>query len=193
MTRRDVADARDDAFRELYVRNYPFILRYVRRRLDARNASDLDVVSETFAVAWRRLDDVPLVPDDLPWLYGVARNVLLHQQRRGRQLQRLQTRLDAQPAASHEAPSIDAETRAFVRYAIDALSEVDREIVKLSFWEAMTHAQIASALRLSENAVELRLRRARARLRDTLSIAPFGDTRHASLPVSPTNEKSGDA
>jgi len=33
-----------------------------------------EVVSETFAVAWRRLRDVPDPP--LPWLLGVARNVL---------------------------------------------------------------------------------------------------------------------
>jgi DNA-directed RNA polymerase specialized sigma24 family protein len=33
-----------------------------------------EVVSETFVIAWRRLDDVPKPP--LPWLLGVARNVL---------------------------------------------------------------------------------------------------------------------
>ncbi|MFC7585666.1 RNA polymerase sigma factor [Nonomuraea antimicrobica] len=33
-----------------------------------------EVVSETFAIAWRRLDDVP--EPALPWLLGVARNVL---------------------------------------------------------------------------------------------------------------------
>ena len=33
-----------------------------------------EVVSETFAIAWRRFDDVP--DPALPWLLGVARNVL---------------------------------------------------------------------------------------------------------------------
>ncbi|MFG2087388.1 MULTISPECIES: RNA polymerase sigma factor [unclassified Spirillospora] len=33
-----------------------------------------EVVSETFAIAWRRLADVP--DPALPWLLGVARNVL---------------------------------------------------------------------------------------------------------------------
>ncbi|MFD0629773.1 RNA polymerase sigma factor [Streptomyces sanglieri] len=33
-----------------------------------------EVVNETFTVAWRKLDDVPESP--LPWLLGVARNIL---------------------------------------------------------------------------------------------------------------------
>ncbi|NVI89158.1 hypothetical protein HUX53_18225, partial [Actinomadura sp. BRA 177] len=37
-----------------------------------RQAAD-EVVSETFAIAWRRFADVP--DSALPWLLGVARNV----------------------------------------------------------------------------------------------------------------------
>ncbi|MFF8430577.1 RNA polymerase sigma factor [Streptomyces sp. NPDC016566] len=33
-----------------------------------------EVVSETFVIAWRRFADIPEPP--LPWLLGVARNVL---------------------------------------------------------------------------------------------------------------------
>ena len=36
-----------------------------------------DVASETFLIAWRRLADVPEQP--LPWLLGVARNLLRQQ------------------------------------------------------------------------------------------------------------------
>jgi RNA polymerase sigma factor (sigma-70 family) len=194
MKRLDGSHAREDRFRELYERNYPFILRYVRRRLDVRTSSDLDVVSESFAVAWRRLDDVPLAPEDLPWLYGVTRNVLRRQQRRGRQVRRLQIRLELQPEVSSEPLGVDAETRTAVRQAIGALSEIDQEIVTLSFWEALTHAQIASVLDLSENAVELRLRRARSRLRATLSVWGLDDVvANRAATTTSNKEKRTDA
>jgi RNA polymerase sigma factor (sigma-70 family) len=195
MKRPDVSQARENAFRALYEHNYPFILRYVRRRLDDRTSSDLDVVSETFAVAWRRLDDVPATPDDLPWLYAVARNVLLRQQRQGMQHRRLQIRLDSEPKAASEPLGVDAETRATVRHAIESLNEIDREIVKLSFWEAMTHAQIGAVLNLSANAVELRLRRARLRLHETLAVSSLSLGESADQPylrVPPTHETSED-
>jgi RNA polymerase sigma-70 factor (ECF subfamily) len=45
---------------------------FARRRVAAEAVDD--VVSEAFTVAWRRLDDIP--DDPLPWLLGVARNVV---------------------------------------------------------------------------------------------------------------------
>ncbi|MGY0060922.1 RNA polymerase sigma factor [Streptomyces sp. LZ34] len=44
-----------------------------------------EAVSETFAVAWRRIRDVPEPP--LPWLLGVARNVLRESTRANRRWQ----------------------------------------------------------------------------------------------------------
>jgi RNA polymerase sigma factor (sigma-70 family) len=193
MKRRDGASGRDEAFRELYERNYPFILRYVRRRVNTGASAHLDVVAETFAVAWRRLDDVPAAPNDLPWLYGVARNSVLHHYRSGHQLARLRERLDAEPASSEESTGRDVETHARVRRALSTLGDLDREIVQLSFWEAMTHAQIGSAVQLSENAVELRLRRARSRLKDALTpAAGQGDVNGTSSHIPLTNEKSNE-
>src|SRR5205807_951304 len=34
-----------------------------------------EIAAETFMVAWRRFEHIP--PEPLPWLYGVARNVVL--------------------------------------------------------------------------------------------------------------------
>ncbi len=45
---------------------------YARRRTDSASADD--AVSEVFAIAWRRLDDLPDEP--LAWLLGCARRVL---------------------------------------------------------------------------------------------------------------------
>jgi RNA polymerase sigma-70 factor, ECF subfamily len=65
----------DERFTALYDRHYRSVLGYTLLRAGQDAAED--VVSETFLVAWRRLDDLPDPP--LPWLLGVARN-LLHKQ-----------------------------------------------------------------------------------------------------------------
>src|SRR4051812_12060612 len=102
-----VASVRDaDAFRGLYDRHaarvHAVLLRQTR---DADVAHDL--AAETFAQAWlvraRFRDDAG--GSALPWLLGIARNVLLTSVRRRRLEQRacerlgLRERLDAPPAA----------------------------------------------------------------------------------------------
>ena len=88
--RRD--DERRARFQALYEANYESILGYALRR--ARGADALDVVSETFLVAWRRIDVMPTGETTLPWLYGVARRVVSERQRSGRRRDRLLARLD---------------------------------------------------------------------------------------------------
>jgi len=47
----------------------------------------------------------------------------------------------------------------------------DREVLQLVFWDDLTHAEAAAVLGCSVNAVELRFRRAQARVRDALVIS----------------------
>ena len=65
-------------FEAIFSAAYPRVLGYAIRRTSDRAAAE-DAVSETFLVAWRRLDDVPA--EALPWLLGVARKVLANQRR----------------------------------------------------------------------------------------------------------------
>jgi len=64
-------------FSELYGQFAGHVLAYARRHTNRDDAED--VVAETFHVAWRRRDVVPEEP--LPWLLGVAHNVLRSQWR----------------------------------------------------------------------------------------------------------------
>src|SRR5689334_12313037 len=77
--REDVSTPSGDAqrFEALYRAHYAAVARFVHRRTGAGGVDE--AVAETFAVAWRRLEDVPA--DPLPWLYVVARNVLYAERR----------------------------------------------------------------------------------------------------------------
>jgi RNA polymerase sigma factor (sigma-70 family) len=149
----ELGDAR---FTELFELHGPRVLAYALRRTTS-TADAEDVAAETFVVAWRRRTEIP--EDPLPWLYGVARRVLANQRRgtvrRFRALLRLE-RPDPAPArlGEEEGPAIAALAR---------LSADDQELLRLVAWEELTHAQIASVLGISVNAVAIRLHRARAR------------------------------
>ena len=64
-------------FERLYDAHYAAVLAYALRRTGHTIAHD--VAAETFLVAWRRFEFVPV--DAAPWLYGVARRVLANERR----------------------------------------------------------------------------------------------------------------
>ena len=65
-------DARRRRLEELFNAHGTAVRAYALRRLGAgESASADDVVSEVFAVAWRRIDAVP-EGAELPWLLGCA-------------------------------------------------------------------------------------------------------------------------
>ena len=137
------------------------VFAFARRRATAADADD--VVSETFLVAWRRLDDVPSEP--LPWLLGVARKCLANVNRReGRQAalyQRLAetTRLSS---AGLESP-IDRDSSPAVLDALSHLTVGERDVLTLLAWEGLTPDEAAVALGCSRATVYVRLHRARKR------------------------------
>jgi len=64
-----------EAFSALFTRHAATIQRYVTRRLGP-DAAD-DVVADTFLLAFRQRDSYdPARPDALPWLYGIATNLI---------------------------------------------------------------------------------------------------------------------
>lgn len=158
------------SFESFYNAQYREISGYVRRRVPECDAPD--VIAQVFAVAWRRFEHVPSPPEDRLWLFGVARHVVADYRRAGLRRRRLHARL------SQEAPSLSLSVisldplHARVAAAIDKLRPKDREVLQLVLWDDLTHAQAAGVIGCSVNAVELRLRRAQARVRDALGMNP---------------------
>jgi RNA polymerase sigma factor (sigma-70 family) len=71
-----------DAFDELYRRLAPRIWRYLRRRTRDDDVAT-ELTAETFARAWiARSRFSPGVADALPWMFGIARLVILESVRR---------------------------------------------------------------------------------------------------------------
>ena len=161
----DTVDA-DAAFRQVFETTYSRLVAYARRRTASPSDAD-DIVSEVYTTAWRRWDDRTPGRPELPWLYGIAGNVVRnHRRSSGRRL-RLVDRLEAEPAGRAEADPAD-RAGSELRAALDRLSVDDQELLRLVAWEGLSHAEIGEVLGCSTNAVGIRLHRARQRLQDQL-------------------------
>ncbi len=144
-------------FDALYDAHYDDVRRYAWRR--APSLAD-DVVAETFLVVWRRMDAVP--EESLPWLIGVARNVLLNMRRSERRRGERETRADETPAETAFTDTIGEFSA--LRCALQILPERDREVLFLAAWEEFDHEAIATIMGCTKTNVALRLFRARKRL-----------------------------
>lgn len=134
---------------------------YARRRIDSASADD--TVSEVFAIAWRRLEDIPDAA--LPWLLACARRVLANQRRGERRLGALRVRL----AENRRSGLPTVEDDGLLRQALNELVERDREVLLLTAWEGLEPAEAAVVLGCSRGALAVRLHRARRRLETKLA------------------------
>lgn len=164
---------------DLFRHHEPAVVAYVRRRAPEDIVDD--IVSETFLVAWRRLDQVPEAP--LPWLLGVARRVLSTHRRGDRRRRALYSRLAAIESGSMPARS-DGGDRALV--ALATLTEKDREALMLIAWEGLTPAQ--AAVVLNEPAVRFRVRLHRARRRIKAVLEQPSNSRSHTITSSACQE-----
>ncbi|MFI2102754.1 RNA polymerase sigma factor [Isoptericola sp. NPDC019693] len=155
---------------------------YLWRHTDPDTAQD--VLSETFLVAWRRLDDVP--DPSLPWLLVVARNLLRNAHRAARRRRTLDDELAALAASAplpEAAPEALAVERDALLRGLARLGEREREAILLVAWDGLAPADAADVAGCSAATFHVRLHRARRRL---AAYADSTDGRPSPRPADPT-------
>jgi RNA polymerase sigma factor (sigma-70 family) len=174
----------ESRFDQLYEEYYQRIYAYALRRTVALD-DVADLAADVFTTAWRRIAKVPDPPEDLLWLYGVARNVLSQHHRGRRRRHRLDSRLRGSPLAVVDRPggALDYSPDPHLGEVVDSLRPRDREVVRLIAWEELDHAQVAHLLGCSTNAVAIRWHRSIKVLRDRLRD-PDAEAPPASIPFS---------
>lgn len=166
-----------ELFAVVFDRHHAAIHAYASRRA-GHDAAD-DVIADVFLAAFthrKRFD--PAAASALPWLYGIAGNILRRRWRSLATTDRVHRSVAGQVVSvtdSHEngvADRLDsAADWAVVRDALGNLADGDREAILLFAWEELTYPEIAVAMDIPVGTVRSRIHRARARLRETL-----GDT-----------------
>jgi RNA polymerase sigma factor (sigma-70 family) len=184
---RRAADGEAPAFGVLVDRHARAVYNFCfRRTADWANAEDL--TSIVFLEAWRRRRHVRLHDGGaLPWLLGVATNVLRNHRRSERRYRDALARVPADRSADFTDDAdgrLDDERR--MRAALRALAKLPRreqEVIALCAWAGLSYEEAAVALAVPVGTVRSRLSRGRARLRE-LSSAGGHESDGEAVPVT---------
>ena len=139
-----------------------------------------DLAAETFARAFESRDRFVSIRDDaLPWLYGIATNLLRGHWRSEERGLRAFAALGSDDAVQFDedgiADRVDAERQsAELAAALLALPPNQRDAVCLRALADLSYEEIAIALDTSGDAVKALLQRGRARMRAGLATSNEG-------------------
>jgi RNA polymerase sigma-70 factor, ECF subfamily len=169
--------ARDErALGELYDQVAPWVMGLTFRILQDEDEAG-EVVGDVFVQVWRHIDQHdarrgPLVP----WILSIARNRALDVLRRRRRWWRKTERIaqaqgppeDNVASTPHEASVPGWPVHREVHAALAALPEEQRRVVLLSYFEGLSHREIARRLHQPLGTVKTRMRMAHQRLTERL-------------------------
>lgn len=156
------------SFDRLAAEHYALVTRLVRRLTGWRADAD-DLVQEVFVSAWKAWPSFRQDSKAETWLTRIAINRCRSHRRRQwlraeiwRKLGQLAQFWEPGSAEAHLARQ---EASAQLRSAVAAMPQADREILVLRYLEERTVDEIAATLELTRGAVEVRLSRARQKLK----------------------------
>jgi RNA polymerase sigma-70 factor (ECF subfamily) len=123
-----------------------------------------DATQQTFIKAWRAASTYDPERSFAPWIYAIARRTAID-------LYRKRSRLvvsDEVDVVSFP-PGLETVWEVFeVRSALDRLPDEERQVVKLSHFDGLTHVEIAARLDIPVGTVKSRSHRAHKRLVELL-------------------------
>ena len=163
------ADQQD--FGALFDRHAEAVYRYCLRRVGDWSVAE-DLTSVVFLEAWRRREAACAL--ELPWLLGIATNVVRNQRRALRRhaaaLRRLPVEVRSSDFIDDLAARVDAERQlAAVLVPFHRLPVKHQDVIALCDWEGLDYRQAADALGVPVGTVRSRLSRARSALAAALA------------------------
>jgi len=159
-----------DAFGLLFERHARAIYNFCFRRVGDWAVAE-DLLSIVFLEAWRRRDKELLSDKVLPWLYGIATNVIRNRRRSERRFSAALRRVpnpDSEPSFDELADARIDDVRRMERVLalVERLPRHEQDVFALCAWSELGYEDAALALDVPIGTVRSRLSRARARLRE---------------------------
>ena len=165
---------RPERFEVIFDRHAAAVYRYLRRRVGDQLAEELTAETFNRALSARRKFDTR-TPSALPWLYGIAVNLIrMHvrseQRRQDAYRRSAQSRIEPSSAGDVDA-RLDAQALGPALGAmLGALSRDEREVLLLHAWAGLSPAEISEALSVSGATARKLLHRARAKAARQLDL-----------------------
>lgn len=166
-----------EIFRELIERHQNAVVGTVAKMLGNASESE-DIAQQVFLRLWKSRARYQPSAKFTTFLYTITRNLVFNETRRKsrRKESSLDQRKDdyelelpANPNHQPDREQLNAELRAAVDQAIEALPEKQRLAVILRRYQNLPYEEIATVLDLSVSAVKSQLFRARGTLRESLA------------------------
>ena len=164
-------DGDERALEELYRRYSPLVYTVALRSLgDVTEAED--VLQQVFIAAWKGRDRYQPERAKLPtWLMGIARNKIVDAHAaRGRQ-RRIQSEVASNTVTTDNLP-VDVAQQLAIAEEIARLDAVPQQVLRLAFFEDLTHTQIAERLQMPPGTVKSHIRRSLIKLRNRMEVIP---------------------
>ncbi|MGI5180909.1 RNA polymerase sigma factor [Dactylosporangium sp. CA-152071] len=160
-----------DGFTAIYDRHARTLYRYCARRVGPDLAED--VVAQTFLIAYERRHTFAQDQPPLPWLFGIATNVLNRHRRDEVRGYRALARTGVDPVQESHATQAEERTDAQrrsrkVARVLAKLPRRQRDVLLLFAVAELSYAEIAEALDLPVGTVQSALHRARTKMRKAL-------------------------
>ena len=164
----------ETALAEAYRQFAPLVHTLALRSLRDNAAAD-DVTQEVFIRVWRSRSAFDPAKARLPaWIVGITRNVITDAQAASmRETRKVLAAVELSPdperAAGHAAAEVLAD-RLLLDGELERLGEPQGSILKLAFYDDLTHSQISQKLDLPLGTVKSHIRRSLSQLRTRLEV-----------------------
>ena len=149
-------------FTEHYRAFLPAISKYFAYRTSTSEVEGL--AAEVFSIAWQKRDKAP-AGHELPWLFRIAKNVLLNHKRK--EQRRFVLPLIVTDLMTPSADDL-AIANLTVKTAWSKLKPTDRMVLALIALDGLTIEEVAQMLYASKNAVTIRYHRAKKNFSEIL-------------------------
>lgn len=164
----------EHAFRCLFEQEQERLRRFVLKLVDDADEAE-NIVQETFAEAYRQIDEFRGESSVSTWLFSIAKHLAYghlrtadrHNYLEHETIEFLQVDQDNTPTATEEQVEL-SERKRIVHDALQELPPHYRRVVKLRDLEEKSTTETADQLDLTEVNVRVRLHRARKQLREHL-------------------------
>ena len=158
------------AFEPIFNRHFGAVHRYLHRRAGTELADEL--AAQTFALAFERRATCRAEGSVLPWLYGIATNLLRRRRRAERRQLRAYARSGVDSWATYEDDAVVRADGPALARALAAMRPRERDALLLYALAELSYEEIAVALEVPIGTVRTWLYRARATAQRELATEP---------------------
>jgi RNA polymerase sigma-70 factor (ECF subfamily) len=158
-----VAAGSQEAFHALFQRHADRVLRYAISIVRSRHLAE-EVLQETMIVIWKGAKRFEGRSKATTWMLGIARNLshnLLRKEKRGERVPDVEMTMPD--------PADGTQKALQVQRALDVLTDAQREVLHLVYYEEMSLAEAANVLGIPEGTVKSRMFHARKALAKELT------------------------